>query len=86
MTKVHAATLRTLSRFLAQRAASAVKCGRPQLAERFERWRGVIAAVLAEQPRGCAGCWYEGEEVNRCMTCACMTWRTDKFTKTEVRG
>lgn len=85
MNRAQAATVNAIVRFLTARASSAAKCGRPRFVAQYTRWADVVSDLAKSQPRGCVGCYYEGEEVNRCMTCDQMTWRVNKYTKTEVK-
>ena len=85
MTRSELETLKRLLNHLSREVEYLPKRGCVARAATFRRWRDAVQRLVAEQPRGCVGCYYEGEEVNRCMTCSQMTWRTDKFTKTEVK-
>lgn len=69
---------------LTQMAAMAERRGKPGRAAMFVGWREVVATLKASAPTGCRGCYYEGEEVNRCMTCDRMTWRVNNYTTREV--
>lgn len=86
-TREESMTLRHVVAHLRRQAGIAARVGDTKRAGRRNRWADALAGLSRKLsgPKGCKGCYYEGEEVNRCMCCDRMEWRVDKWTKEEAK-